>query len=161
MRVRVTIKYGELIFSSPMAKRHFFTQNEGKDAIIDIDDAPTTNSRRYFEGALVPAVFYQHPKSGWVDFKDCREALKLEFLPDYTRTLQGEKIKFPRSTTELSKAKFFALIETITHWMMENGLEVPDPEDYKAWSNSAPAAHQAYPPLVRMQANYNALKSSE
>lgn len=158
MRVRANIKNGEILFSSPQARRAFFERNEGKDAIIDIDDAPTTNSRRYFEGALVPAVFYQHPKSGWIDFKDCREALKLEFLPGYTHTLGGERAKIARSTTELNKTGFLALIETITRWMHENGLEMPDPEDFKAWRDSAPAAHEMYPPLARLQAIYNNTK---
>lgn len=159
MRVRVKIKHGELVFSSPIAKRVFFERCDGKDAILDIDDAPTANSRRYFEGAVVPAVFFQHPNSGWIDFGDAREALKLEFLPDYTRSLKGEKIKYARSTADLSKEKFFKLIETITRWMEENALELPDPDDYKAWRDSAPAADQVYPPLARMKEVYTKNKN--
>lgn len=157
MRVRANIKHGEIVFTSPQAKRAFFERNDGKDAIIDIDDAPTVNSRRYFEGALIPAIYYQHPKSGWIDFKDAREAIKLEFLPGYTRSLQGERTRVARSTTELSKAGFLALIEAITRWMHENGLEVPDGDDYKLWRDSAPATHEVYPPLARMQATYNSV----
>lgn len=158
MRVRASVKNGEILFSSPVAKRAFFERNNGKDAIIDIDDAPTANSRRYFEGALVPAVFYQHPKSGWIDFKDCREALKLEFLPGYTQTIGGVRAKIARSTTELNKTGFAALLETITRWMAENGLEVPDPDDFKAWRDSAPGSQEVYPPLARMRQLYNSAK---
>ncbi len=155
MRVRAQIKNGDIVFSSPIARMHFYERTEGKDIIIDVDDAPTANSRRYFEGALIPAIYYQHPKSGWVDFKDCREAIKLEFLPGYTRTLKGERVKVPRSTTELTKARFTALIDAVARWMEENGLEVPEPLEYVAWRDSAPAAHEVYPPLARMQATYN------
>lgn len=161
MKVRTTIKSGEIIFTSPMAKRAFFERNEGKDATIDIDDSPTTNSRRYFEGALVPAIFYQHPKSGWKDYKDAREALKLEFIPGYTHNLKGEREKFARSTTDLSKASFVALIDVISRWMTENGLEVPDPEDFKAWRDSAPVANEVYPPLARMKATFNSAKIND
>lgn len=159
MKARIKVKHGEFIFSSPVARRAFLERAEGQDALIEIDDAPTANSRRYFEGALVPAVYYQHPTSGWIDFRDAREALKLEFLPDYTRTLGGKRHKVARSTADLSKEKFFALIETITRWMTENGLEVPDPEDFKAWRDSAPAAHEVYPPLARMKKVYDEVKN--
>lgn len=161
MRARVKIKHGELIFSSGPAKRAFYERNEGKDAIIDIDDAPTANSRRYFEGAIVPAVYYQHPNSGWVDFGDAREALKLEFLPDYTRSLKGEKVRIAKSTAELSKEGFFRLLEVITRWLIEQGLECPDPEDFKAWRDSAPSAGEIYPPLGRMKQNYDKIRQQD
>lgn len=159
MRVRVKIKAGEIIFSSDMARRAFFDRNDGKDGIFDIDDAPTASARRYFEGALVPAVYYQHPNSGWIDFGDAREALKIEFIPLYTRSLKGERLKLAKSTTDLTKAAFLKLIEDITHWLEENQMEVPDPEEYKAWRDSAPAAGEIYPPLARMRETYNASKA--
>lgn len=141
-----------------MARRFFFDRNNGKDAYIEIDDAPTANSRRYFEGVLVPAVFYQLPNSGWIDFRDARDALKLEFLPAYTHDLYGTRTKVSRSTTELTKDAFFKLIERITAWMMENAMEVPDPDEYKAWRDSAPPPGEVYPTLACMQKAYNAVK---
>lgn len=160
MRARIKIKHGEIVFSSPQARRAFFDRNEGKDAIIDIDDAPTANSRRYFEGALVPAVYYQHPLSGWIDFGDCRDALKLEFLPTYTRDLRGNRTKVARSTTELSKEGFFKLIDVITRWLQENQMEVPEPDDFKAWRDSAPSTEEVYPPLARLKLGYDSAKEA-
>ncbi len=155
MRVRARVKDREFIFTTPLAKMRFMEGVEGKEVYIELDDAPTANMRRYFEGAMIPAIYYQHPKSGWIDFKDAREAIKLEFIPGYTRDLKGQRVKVARSTTELSKARFVALIESVTRWMTENGLEVPEPQDYVAWRDSAPPAHEVYPPLKRMQEVYN------
>jgi hypothetical protein len=161
MRVRGNVKNGEIHYSSPITRHRFLEAAEGKYVYIAIDDAPTANSRRYFEGALVPAVFYQHPNSGWEDFKECREALKLEFLPAYTRSVKGDRIKYARSTTELNKKAFVKLIEDISAWLEANGMEVPNPEDYKAWQNSAPAAGEVYPPLERLKQVYNKNKYND
>lgn len=160
MKARIHIKHGEIHFSNPVARRAFFERMEGKDGIIEADEAITVNSRRYFEGAVVPAVFYQHPKSNWIVFADAREALKLEFLPSYTHDLRGNRVKVAKSTTELTKAAFFKLLESITHWMTENGLEVPEPEDFKAWRDSAPAANEIYPPLLRLKTGYDRIKQT-
>lgn len=161
MRARVKINHGEIQFSSGPARRAFFDRNEGKDCILEVDDAPTANARRYFEGALVPAVYYQHPRSGWIDFGDAREALKLEFLPGYTQDLHGTRTKIARSTTELSKEGFFKLTETITRWLIENAMDAPDPDDYKVWRDSAPPAGEVYPPLARMKATYDGARMKD
>lgn len=163
MKVWVRVQKGELVFTSELAKHVFFEKNEGANAFLVIDDTPTDNMRRYFEGAVVPAVYYQHPFSGWADFKDAREALKLEFLAGYTLDIRGQRSKYARSTTELSKARFTAFLEEIAAWLTENGLEVPVPEEYIAWRDSAPAAGEVYPQLARMKASYeNAkIKASE
>lgn len=158
MRVRIRIKHGEILFSSPVAKRAFFERTEGKNAILDIDDAPTANMRRYFEGAMVPAVYYQHPNSGWIDFRDAREALKLEFLPDWTHSLKGERVKVAKSTADLTKEGFVKLLDAVTGWLLDNGMEAPDPEEYKAWRDSAPPADEVYPPLARLKKVYDEKK---
>lgn len=160
MKVRVRIQQGAVVFTSDMAKRVFFDHNEGKDAYLEIDDSPSDNLRRYFEGAVVPAVYYQHPHSGWGDFKDVREALKLEFLPSYTVDIHGERSKYARSTTELSKERFAGFVELVTQWLESNGMEVPDPEAYKNWRDSAPPAGEVYPQLARMKVAYDAAKAT-
>lgn len=153
MQFRAKIKNKGIEFSSPLSK-HKLLQFEGSELIIEIDDKPTSEMRRYFEGAVIPSIFYQLPRSGWKTFKDCREAIKLEFLPSYTTSIKGERLKYPRSTAELSKAKFTALLDKIMRWMEEQGMELPDPEDYKAWRDSAPAANEVYPPLKRLIESY-------
>lgn len=160
MKARVKIAKGSIIFSSDRARILFLEQNDGKDAILEIDDAPTANARRYFEGALVPAIFYQHPTSGWSNFAEAREAIKLEFLPAWGKTMKGDRIKMARSTTELSKENFFKLIDSITRWLTENQYEVPNPDDYKAWRDSAPSTGEVYPPLARLKEVYDKAKEA-
>lgn len=158
MKVHVKISNGEITFTSEPARRAFFDRANGKNAFLEIDDAPTAQMRRYFEGALIPAIYYQHPNSGWIDFWDAREAVLLEFLPRYTRTLRGEKVRSRKSSTELTKLAFTGLLERISAWMLENQEEVPDPMDFKAWRDSAPAAGEIYPPLARMKMVYDKAK---
>ncbi len=158
MKARVTVQNGELIFTSPLARHIFFEKAQGKEAILEVDETPTAQMRRYFEGALVPAVFYQHPGSGWTTFKDAREALKIEFLPAYTASTRGERLRYGRSTTELSKRAFQGLLEAIQGWLQENGMQVPDPDDYKAWRDSAPGPAEVYPHLARLKELYEKQK---
>lgn len=152
---RARVQDGEFRFSSFLAEAKFFELAEGKEVVITIDDKPTANMRRFFEGAVVPSVFYQNPHSGWENFKDAREALKLEFLGGYSKGLDGKTIRVSRSTTELSKSRFIAFLETVVRWMEENGFELPDPEDYKAWRDSAPSPGEIYPPLLRLKKRYD------
>lgn len=154
-RVRARVKNKQILFTSERAAHMFFEMAEGKDLNITIDDAPTANMRRYFEGAVVPCVFYQFPHSGWASFKDAREALKFEFLVAYTKSLAGKRVKVAKSTTDLSKEGFRRFLDEVIHWLMENGLEFPDPEDYKAWRDSAPPAWEIYPPVLRLKMRYD------
>lgn len=154
MRFRAQIKNKGIQFDSDRTKAKLISL-EGAYLIIEVDDKPTSNMRRYFEGAVIPAIYYQHPKSGWADFKECREAIKLEFIPGYFNDLGGVRQKTARSTTELNKGRFRAFLDQITDWMQSNGLEVPDPEDYKNWRDSAPDAGEIYPPLKRLMELYS------
>lgn len=155
MRSKIKIQNKEIVFASELARLRFMERADGMYGYIETDDAPTGNMRRYFEGALIPAIFYQHPRSGWVTFKDAREAIKLEFFHTFTLDLKGNRAKVSRSTTELSKEGFSELLERITSWMLENGLDVPNPEEYKAWSDSAPPSGEVFPQLARLKATYD------
>lgn len=154
MKTRVEITEHGVVFSSELAKAVFLERFKGQPAYLVIDDQPTANMRRYFEGAVVPAVFYQHPKSGWVDFGECREVLKLEFLGGVVHRIDGSVYEVAKSTSTLSKGQFRAFLDHVTMWLIDTGLECPDPDDYKAWRDSAPEAGQTYPPLLRLKQKY-------
>lgn len=159
--IRARARNKKIEFPSPIAEHRFFEQAEGKELIITIDDKPSSQMRKYFEGAMVPAVFYQHPNSGWETFKDAREALKFEFLPTYTKTVRGERVRVARSTTGLSKQGFKRFLDLISDWMLENGLELPNPEEYKAWRDSAPLPGEIFPDVERMKRRYDELHEAK
>lgn len=153
MKFRAIIGDKALQFGSALAEARFY-ELKGKPVTIEIDDRPSAEMRRFFEGGVVVACFYQHPRSGWTDFKECREALKLEFLPGFTKDMHGRQVKYPRSTSELSKEGFRGFLGRIEVWFMENGLEWPSPDEYTQWRDSGALKGEVFPPLVRMQQRY-------
>lgn len=160
MKTRVKILTHDFQFPSDYAKLRFFETNRGKDAYISVDDEPSDNMRRYFEGCLVPVTFYTHPYSGWLSFDEARDALKAEFLPAKSvaslRTHSSSRL-IP-STLILNKAGFRQFVDAIVNWLLENQLCVADDidsENYKAWRDSAPAVDEDYPPLARLKMRYH------
>ena len=162
MKVHAKVQNNELTFSSPLARQRFFETHNGKDVLIEADEAPTAEMRRFFEGCLVPVMYYSHPKTGWNSFKDAREALKLEFLPPRTVTsVKGHSVRITPSTTELTKERFKIFVNVIVEWMVENQIAdytTLDAEAYKAWRDSAPGVDEIYPPLERLKASYESAK---
>lgn len=166
MKIRAKAGKDKIHFTSPIAERSFFEKYAGKELNIEIDDRPTTEMRRYFEGCLVPVIFYTHPHSGWRDFKDAREAVKGEFLP--TKTIESvrtkTKISIVPSTNDLGKRAFRQFIDAIVYWLLENQLcseSDIDSEAYKAWRDRAPEKGAEYPPLARLKARYNELHGED
>jgi hypothetical protein len=137
---------------------HRFYELKGQSIIIDLDDRPSAEMRRYFEGAVVVSAFYQSV-TAWQDFKECREALKLEFLPGWTRDLKGRQVQYPRSTSELSKEGFRGFLGRIEVWFLDCGFEWPDAEAYRAWRDSGPMKGDIYPPVARLKAAHEAKRA--
>lgn len=149
MRFRAIIADKRLEFSSDLAEQRFY-ELKGTPVIIDLDDRPSAEMRRYFEGVVVVSAFYQSV-TAWQDFKECREALKLEFLPGWTHNIKGQQVQYPRSTSELSKEGFRGFLGRIEVWFMDCGYEWPDPESWKRWRDSGPMKGEIYPPLARLK----------
>ena len=155
MRANVRIVGGKIRFASPLAEQRFMEKAERKYAFIEIDDLASAEKRRFFEGAVVPAVFYQLPHSGWANFKECREALKLEFLSRWTKSIGGERMRYAMSTTELSNLRFGEFINKVIQWMQEQQMGIPDPEEYKSWRDSAPGYGEVYPQVAAWKQAYD------
>jgi len=134
--------------------REFLKRHEGKEVTLTITEENSVRLRRFFEGAVVKYVFYQHMIPEWKNFKDCREALKLEFNRKYAIGVDGQRKEYAGSTKEMTKQEFREFVDKITTWMMQNGYEVPDPEEFKRWRDSAPEPGEIYPPVKRLQAIY-------
>lgn len=159
----VTIKNKEFIFSSPLAKHRFMELAEGKEVALEVQEKRTPEMRKYFEGCLVPAFFYLHPHSPWKTFADAREVLKIEFSPG-VRTITGsdnKKFKVAPSTSTMSKAKFTQLVESITNWMIDQGVDasVLDSEEYKRFRDTN-FEMDIYPPLARLKYSYDQTRNT-
>lgn len=149
MKWYAVIREHTIDFGSEIAARRF-AEHSGKPIIIELDEKPSREMRRFFEGAVVPACFYQSA-TAWSDFRECREALKLEFLPGWTKSIKGVQVRTPRSTSGLSKESFRGFLGRIEVWFMDCGFEWPDPAAYKAWRDSGPLKGEIYPPLKRLK----------
>lgn len=159
MRVSVQFIRGEIRFTSELAKQNFLKRNDRKYGWVSVDDATTSEKRRYFEGCLVPVVFYTHPHAGWKSFKETREWLKFQFCGMQISDVDGKTIRIAKSTTELNNRQFGQFLQAVGRWLIENELCVEDdidPERYKAWRDSAPAVGEIYPPMARLKMRYDA-----
>lgn len=154
----VIAETGDIPLSIP--QREYLKKYKGKDVKIAVDDKPTTEMRRYLEGAVIPYIFLQSDNA-WTNYEDCREAILLEFLPKWVIDMSGNRAKTRISTTELSKEKFKNLIEQLNNWMEQNGYEIPDSIEFNNWKNSAPIAGEEYPPLVRLKEIYQGKKTTK
>src|ERR1700680_3039523 len=119
MKFHAIIGDKTLEFTSQLAAARFY-ERKRQPITIELDDRPTAEMRRFFEGAVVPYVFYQSA-TAWKDFRECREALKLEFLPGWTRDMRGTQVKIPRSTIDLNKDNFRDFLGRVEVWTMDNG----------------------------------------
>ena len=157
MDIHGTIKQGEIIIST--RSREFLKNHEGKDVIISLDDRESTEKRRFFEGCVTQYFYYQHPYSGWTDFRQAREVLKVEFNGEWINDKDGKQIRIPKST-KLSNTRFTEFIEKIQDYFIQNGLEWPDSEDFLKWQGSAPSSDEIYPPLFALRNKYQTEKDN-
>lgn len=128
-------------------------EHEGKGVIIEIDERESWEKRKFFEGAISQFFYYQHPYSNWKNFREAREALKLEFNGEWINDREGNQQRNGKST-KMSNAKFTEFLGKIQADFQENGLEFPDSEDYIRWIESAPDPDAVYPPLQKLIDKY-------
>ena len=160
MKVSARVSKGRIVFASQLTESVFLEKCEGKDLIIAVDDETTGEKRRFFEGGVVPVYFYLHPFAGWRNFKECREAIKLEFIPGFTKSRDGKQIVYPRSTTELSNRAFGEFLEKVTGYLRENFGEIIDSDEYKAWRDSAPVPGSIFPQHARLKTAWESARLS-
>lgn len=155
---RGKIKDGVLKFFKADMQRleKFYRENEGAD--VELRDWKPTNysKRKFFEGPVTQYFFYQHEPGAFENFKEAREALKLECNPVRVKGITpGFAITAGGSTAEKSDKWFANFLERIQHQVfLPNGYEFPDSEEYNAWINSAPGIGEVYPPVELLAKNY-------
>lgn len=141
--------------------KEFFAKNEGKVVRIIDTDKPSLNKRKFFEGAVVPYWFYQHPHAGWEDFSEARENIKLGFNVRYIRSRAGDLYAIPGNTGKMNREQFDQFLEKVSDGFMQNGLLFPDSDEYKAWVDSSPMVGEEYPPLLQLKEQYEREKNED
>lgn len=157
VEIKGIIKNGQIEITS--RSREALKQNEGKGIIITLDDRESWEKRKYFEGCIVPLFFYQHPYSGWTDFRQAREVLKLEFNGEWINDKDGRQVKIPKSS-KMTNAKFTEFLANIQDYFLQNGLQWGDSEDYLKWFETVPSSDEIYPPLKAIIEEYKNLKAN-
>ena len=157
MKARVQNK--QIVFTSPITEQRFYEQNEGKYINIEVDDKESPKLRRFFEGGVVPVWYYLNPQCPWNSFREARDDLKVQFNGYSLDLSQGGKMHVPHST-KTSKKKWEAFLERIHYYFTENGFDMwyPNPDEYTAWIESAPAPDDVYPLFVTLKRMYEEKK---
>jgi hypothetical protein len=103
----------------------------------------STNSRRYLEGAVVPA--YCHWQYG-IDPRDTgkdeqrRYLFKKDFHYDIVEDRNGNPTKAPKS----SKGEAVHILDVYTRYAEENGAPIPNNALYKLWRDKWATDHRFY-----------------
>ncbi len=124
--------------------------NNGKKIRIEPQELPSYSVRKFFEAAVVPYFFYQHNKGVFDNFKEAREALKVELYPVWIKDISGNRLKVGGSTAGKNKEWWNVFLEKAADLFMSYGYEFPDSAAYKKWIESSPMINEIYPPLQRL-----------
>lgn len=117
-----------------LINRKFFDKElenfEGQTVTVTIEKKKHKRSdqqNKYYWGVVVPIVTEGIKETGEIVTTDqVHEFLKFTFLST------GEKIKFARSTTDLSTTDFLLYIDQIQIWASEFlNCYIPDPDEFK------------------------------
>ena len=131
----------------------FLYKNRGKTIRVVLEEhkGEISNEKRgYFEGALLKSFHHFQNKErveiGYPPYavSEMREILKKEFNGTMIVNSKGQSEKLGRSTNSMSNARFGKFIDKIVCYMEENGIPVPDPQEYKTWRDSAPDVGARY-----------------
>lgn len=126
------VNRGKIIFDNIRLLKEVLFTLEGKEIELTIDKKrkKRTLPQNDFYFGVVVEILRQELGYGK---EEMHEALKCEFLMDYSKALP-----YPRSTTTLSTEEFWAYIEEIQRWASDfHSIDIPDPEkvDYRKETN--------------------------
>ena len=116
---------GGLEFSSADRARAFHQwkmARVGKEIEIDDKKYERSSGQNRFYWAYLTVI----AKETGENEHDLHEFFRRKLLPPVFKTVQGEEVKFPRSTTDLDKADFSDYLDKISALC---GVPLPNPED--------------------------------
>ena len=143
-------------------QRNALQKDAGKMADIVIDRRANAKKIGFFEGPITQYFFYQHEKGVFDNFREAREALKLELNPKYIKNVKGKSVITAGSLEKVyeSNRATTVLLEKAQDFFMQNGYIFPDSEDYKKWRDSAPGPDEVYPPLQKLADKWGGVELS-
>jgi hypothetical protein len=132
-----TIKEGKLSFGPILLKRFedFLHANDGKQVTIELDTPRRSESQNRYYWLYLEVIARETGN----DADDLHELFKRKFLPPAFKTIMGQEVKLPGSTTDLDKAGFSEYLERICAL---TNVPLPDPEaagyisNYRYWSRA-------------------------
>src|SRR5205823_2885883 len=125
------IRDGKIDLVSPVLAMKFGEwkrEHEGAHIIIDEIKAQRTLSQNAYYWVYLNIIEQETGELA----DDLHEYFKRKLLPPVFKTIRGEQIKLPRSTTDLDKLAFGEFLDKIAAL---TGVPLPNPEDARYISN--------------------------
>jgi hypothetical protein len=123
MAFRATIKNGVLEFPTPAAAVRFQQwkrDHDGLRIIIEEDKPSRSHSQNAYYWTYLSVIAIETGDNA----DDLHEFFKRKLLPPVFKTIRGEEIKLPASTTDLSKNDFTEYLDRICAL---TNVPLPDP----------------------------------
>src|SRR5947209_12274567 len=105
----------------PARLQQWAREHEGARLVIEEEKHVRTHSQNAYYWVYLGVIARETGDNA----DDLHEFFKRKLLPPVLKTIQGEEIKLPRSTTELSKTDFGEYLDRICAL---TNIPLPDPE---------------------------------
>src|ERR1019366_2306172 len=112
MPIRATIKNGKIEFANPEIAFQFQEwklAHDGCEIVIDQPHHPRSHSQNAYYWAYLTII----AKETGDNENDLHEYFKRKLLPPVFKTIRGEEMKLPASTTDLDKLGFTEYLDKI------------------------------------------------
>lgn len=132
MQFQAHIENGKLAIETPVSyKRYLSGFDEGTQMVLDIDKKKNKRSLSQNAFYFLYLGVIENETGNTVD--DLHELFKRKFLKPVEKTIMGQQIKLPNSTTNLSKHEFSEYLDRICAL---TNVPIPDPALAGFTSNS-------------------------
>jgi hypothetical protein len=135
---RATIRGGKLDLGAAQRKvfADFLSVNDGRTLTIELEKKGRSRSQNNYYWVYLNVIARETGENA----DDLHEFFKRKFLPPVFKTVRGQELQLPRSTTTLSKAEFNEYLDRICA-LVE--IPLPDPEAAGYISNYGPMTKAA------------------
>jgi hypothetical protein len=130
-------------------------ENEGKMVRIEPQKNPVSQQlRSYYFGCILPLVRETCDQWKNLNSDEMHEVIKKTFFAFEAWNPLNRRIeRFGRSVmsdTEWNNSiKASAFLDVLGDYLIQNGKEIPDPSEYKAWRDSAPEVGEEFEDRIK------------